>query len=259
MRFGASESFLLYVTIGLEIILAVLVLRRRGFRALPFFTFYALLDTFRAVLLWMVYRRVGFNSLPAFYIAWSTQAILLLARAAVCIELCRKTLRKRHELFRTMVRDLLVVVAAGVILYTAFDSFRKIFLTQSSALAIERGLTLAIALALLVLFGVAIRYDVAINRALFLIATGLCFHSLVLTVNDTFLDWLRGNFPWWNDFRLVAYHVALSLWIWAVLTRDFEFDDQPVPTVPTCYAERAEAVSQRLRSLEKDLEEIVRK
>src|SRR4030081_2163801 len=112
MRFGASESFLLYVTVGLEIILAVLVLRRRGFHSLPFFTFYVLLNTLQAFLLWAVYRWIGFASRPASYAYWCSQAILLLSREAVCAELCWKTLRKRPNLFWTMVRDLLAVVGA---------------------------------------------------------------------------------------------------------------------------------------------------
>src|SRR5216684_2719224 len=259
MRLGAAESSLWYVTIGLEIILAVLVLRRRGFRSLPFFTFYVLLTAFRTLVLWAVYRWLGFVSRPAFYVFWSSQAILLFSRGTVCAELCWKILRKRPRLFWTMVRDLLVVVGACVVLYTAFDSFQKILRVPSSVLAIERGLALAIALVLIVFLRVAFRYQVRIPRGLFLIATGLCFHSLVLTVNDTFLDWLNGNFPWWNDFRLVAYHVALSLWIWAFLTRDFDSDDEPALPVPTLYAERAEEVSRKLRSLERDLEEVVRK
>jgi hypothetical protein len=259
MRLGATESFLWYVTIGLEIILAVLVLRRRGFHRLPFFTFFVLLSALRSSLLWAVYRWVGFNSLPALYVAWSSQAILLFSRGTVCAELCWKILRKRPNLFSTMVRDLLVVIGACVVLYTAFDYVRKSFHIQSSALAIERGLALTIALVLILFSRVAFRYDVRIPRALFLVGAGLCFHSLVLAVNDTFLDSLNGSFPWWNDFRLVAFHVALSLWIWAFLTRDFDPDDKPVPPIPTFYAEHAEEVSRKLRSLERDLEEVVRK
>ncbi len=70
---------------------------------------------------------------------------------------------------------------------------------------------------------------------------------------------MNGKFPGWNAFHIVAFHVALLLWIWAFATGDFESDDKPVPPVPTFYAERAEEVSRKLRSLEKDLEEIVRK
>ncbi len=259
MRLGSPESFFWFVTIGLEIILTVFVVRRRGVRRLPFFTFYVIINTLQSFFVWAVYRWMGFNSLPALYVAWSSQAILLIAKEAACAELCWKTLRKRPKLFWTMVRDLLVVVGACVILFTAFDSLRKILRVSSSVLAIERGLELAIAVVLFFLLGVALRYGVGIPRSLFLIATGLCFHSLIVAVNDTFIVWLKGNFPWWNDFRLVAFHVALLLWIWAFATGDFESDDKPVSPVPTFYAERAEEVSRKLRSLEKDLEEIVRK
>jgi hypothetical protein len=259
MRFGASESFLLYVTVSLEIVLAVLVLRRRGVHNLPFFTFYVLLNTLQAFLLWAVYRWIGFNSLPAFYVAWSTQALLLIARGAMCAELCWQVLRKRPKLFWNLSRDVLAIVGFCVVLYGAFDSVRKIFHIPRSVLAIERGLELAIAVVLISLLLLALRYSIRIQRGPLLIAAGLCFYSLVQTVNNTFLDWLRGNFSWWNDFHIAAFQVALLLWIWAFATGDFDSDDKPVPVVPTFYAKHAEEVSQKLRSLDKDLEEIVRK
>jgi hypothetical protein len=259
MRFGATESLLWYVTIGLEIILAALVVRRRGFRNLPIFTFYILLTPPCEFSVWALYHWLGFNSLTTLYVAWSIQGILLLTRVAVCAELCWKILGKHSKEFWTMVRDLLIVAGACVVLYTAFDSLRKILHVASSVLAIERGLELAIAVALLLLLGVVSRYDVRIPGSLFLIATGLCFHSLVQTINDTFIVWLKGNFPWWNAFHTVAFQVALALWIWAFAKRDFDSDNKPVSPVPTFYAEHAEAVSQKLRALEKDLEEIVRK
>ncbi len=161
-----------------------------------------------------------------------------------------------------MIRDLLVLVGACLVLYTAFDSLRKIFRVPSSILALERGLELTIAVVLILLLRVAFRYDLRIKRGHFLIATGICFYSLVQTVNDTFLDSLNFKFPWWNAFRIIAFQVALLLWIWAFLTRDFDSDDKPVPPVPTLYAVHAEEVSRKLRSLEedlKDLQEIVRK
>jgi hypothetical protein len=259
MRFGASESFLLYGTVSLEIVLAVLVVRRRGFHNLPFFTFYVLLNTLQAFLLWAVYRWIGFNSLPAFYVAWSTQLLLLIARGAMCAELSWQVLRKRPKLFWNLSRDVLAVVGACVVLYGAFDSVRKIFHVPSFVFAIERGLELAIAVVLISLLLIALRYSIRIQRGPLLIAAGLCFYSLVQTVNNTFLDWLRGNFSWWNDFHIVAFQVALLLWIWAFATGDFDSDDKPVPVVPTFYAKHAEEVSQKLRSLDKDLEEIVRK
>ena len=259
MRLGSPEFFFWLVTIGLEIILTVFVVRRRGFRSLPFFALYVIINTLQSFFVLAVYRWMGFYSRPAVYVAWSSQAILLIAKEAVCAELCWKVLRKRPKLFWKMVRDLLVVVGACVVLFTEFDSLRKIFRASSSVLAIERGLELTIVMVLLFLLGVAFRYGVGIPRSLFLIATGLCFHSLVVAVNDTFIVWLKGNFPWWNDFRLVAFHVALLLWIWAFTKRDFDSDAPPVPVAPAFYAEHAEEVSRKLRSLEKDLEEIVRK
>jgi hypothetical protein len=261
MRSGASESFLLYVTVGLEIILAVLVLRRRGFQNLPFFTFYVFLITLQGLFLWAVYRWLGYMSRPAFFAYWSSQTILLLSRGAVCAELCWQVLRKRPKLFWTLARDLFVTVGAGIVLYTAFDSIQKIIQLQrpSFVLAIERGFALAVAVVLICLMGVARRYSIRIQRGPLLIAAGLCFYSLVQTVNDTFLDWLRGKFSWWNDFHIVAFQVALLLWIWAFVTQDSDVHDKPVPIVPWSYAEQVVEVSRKLRSMEEELEETARK
>jgi len=150
--------------------------------------------------------------------------------------------------------------ATGLIIaaYAAVDSLRSIFRIYSLIVAAERGIELAVAVVLISLLFFSSRYGIRIQRAPFLLATGLCFYSVVQTLNNTLYHGLTNYFPWWNNFRIIAFQIALFLWIVA-LTGPSGSDDKPVQGVPNLYEKHAEEVSGRLRAIDKDLEEIMRK
>jgi hypothetical protein len=259
MKLDASVTLLWYVTISLDVILVVLLMRRRAIFSLPFFSLFVLISAVRSLLLWAVYRWIGFTSLPSQYAAWSTQAVLLMGRAAVCAELCWYVLRRNSGLW-SVARSVLVAIAVAIAAYAVVDSFRSAFSLYYLFVAAERGLELAIGVVLISLLLVTARYKIPFQRTPFLLVAGLCFYSLVQTLNNAaFYYGLAKYFPWWNSFRMVAFQLTLLVWIGAFATRDFDSDDKPVPVIPRSYAKHVEEVSQKLRSLDKDLEEIVRK
>jgi hypothetical protein len=265
MQVSSSVSFLWYVTISLDIILAALVVRRRVIYKFPFFTLFILISTARSLLLWMVYRQTGYASLFAFYVAWSTQALLLIGRGAVCAELCWRVLSPFSGLWSVARR---VLVGIGVILaiYTAIDSLRAVASTsnfllgvEQEILAAERGLELSIATVLVSLLLVALRYRTSIPRTPLLLVTGLCFYSLVQTLNTASTHWQMPYISTWNGFRMIPFQVALALWILAFARKDSGFSQHPIEMVPEVYDMNVEKVSQDLRSLNEDLEELIRR
>jgi len=258
MQLGTSVSFLWYVTLGLDVILVALVVRRRVFRSLPFFALFVFFSTLRSFSLWAVYGWLGFSSRPAWYVAWFTQAVLLIGRGAVCAELCWHVLRRSPGLW-SVARGVLVTIGVAIAIYAGIDSLHPIFQIHYPIVPAERGLELAIAVVLISLLLVAQRYKIRIQRTSFLIVAGLCFYSLVQTLNNTFYHVLTNYFPWWNSFRIVSFHITVLLWIWAVATWYSTSDEEPLQMVPNLYEEHAEEVSRKLRSLDEDLEEITRK
>jgi len=257
MQPGTSVSLLWYITIGLDVILAVLVVRRRVFRSLPFFVLFVFFSILRSFLLWAFYRSWGFTSLPSRYAAWFTQGLLLVGRTTVCAELSWRILRCRPGLW-VVARGVLMAVGLAIAAYAGLDSLHSKGAAYSFYVAAERGLELAIAVVLISLLLVAHRYSIRIQRTHFLLLTGLCFYSLVQTMNNALYVKL-GFFAWWNSFRIGAFQIALLLWIWGVAKWKYTPEDKPPQLVPGLYDGHVEEVSQKLRSLDEQLEEIVRK
>jgi hypothetical protein len=259
MQLDASVSFLWSVTISLDVILVVLVVRRRVVHSLPFFALFVVISTLRSLVLWATYRWLGFASLPSQDIVWSTQVVLLVGRAAVCAELCWSVLRRSTGLW-SVARGVLVAIGVAIAAYAVLDSFRSIFRLYYLFVAAERGLELAVAVVLLSLLLIANRYKVPLQRTHFLLLAGLCFYSLVQTINNAaFYYGLANYFAWWNSFRMVSFQLTQLVWILAFATPESDADDKPLQMVPNMYEEHAEEVSRKLRDLEEDLEEIVRK
>src|SRR5258708_32323744 len=63
------------------VLVLVLLLVRKNYRAYPAFTFYILINLAQAILLFMAYRRWGFSSRPSLLFAWGTQIVVACARA----------------------------------------------------------------------------------------------------------------------------------------------------------------------------------
>jgi hypothetical protein len=258
MQLDASVSLLWSVTISLDVILVILLVRRRVFRSLPFFALFVVISTLRSLVLWATYRWLGFASLPSYYVAWFTQAVLLISRGAVCAELCWRVLRRSSGLW-SVVRGVLFAIGIAIAIYAALDSLHSMFQVHKLVVAAERGLELAIAVVLITLLLVAHRYKISIQRGPLLLVTGLCFYSLVQTLNNTFYHALTSYSPWWNSFRMVSFQLTQLVWILAHAIPESVPGEEPLQMAPYVYEEHAEEVSRKLRSLEEELEEIVRK
>lgn len=259
MHSVSYASSLWFATISLEVILAVLVLRRRVFANFPIFTIYVLFSTVRSLFLWGVYRWIGYQSPTAFYIYWITEALQVSGHVAVCAELCWRALRRYPGLLGYLARDVFVAACTGIFVYAAFDSVRVIFHVEQQLFAVERGVELAVSATLFFLLLIAIRYRISMQRASVLLAMGLCFYTSLQVVNITFLRWLANNFPQWNNLRVISFQIALALWIWALARKTRDSEERLVEMVPQMYEKRAKEVSGELRALDEELEEIIKR
>ena len=258
MHLAPYTAFLWYITIGLELILAALVLRRKTFDNFPFFVIYVLLSALRSISLWGVYRWAGYGSRMASDVFWVTEAMQLTCRVSVCAELCWKVLGKYPKLFRYLAIEVLVTTSAGVAVYTTVDSLRVILQVTHLVLALERGIEFAIAVVLISLLLIALRYGIVLQRAPMLLVSGLCFYSFVQVVDISFVRWLADNFPLWNDIRLVSFHVALLLWILALVKKDSVPDKRPVALSAQVYNRHVDIVARQLQELNEELEESIK-
>lgn len=258
MHLPASAYLLWTLTVVLEGLLCAIVVHRRLWRRLPLFTTYVLVKFLVTIALWLVYKRFGYDSIFAYYFFWSTQSLLLVIRASVCAELCLLTFRPRPGLW-LQVRRLLTTIAAAILVYAAIDAYRQASVVTSFILTTERSLELTVAVLLTSFLLVANRYRIPMDRAPSLIAVGVCVHSAFQILNDTlFKAWLDPYFSWWNNVQMVSFQVALVIWLFALRKPLADTDLAPTLLPDNAYHSYARLIGQRLKNLDRDVEEVMK-
>jgi len=85
-------------------------------------------------------------------------------------------------------------------------------------LALERDLELTAALVLLALLWLTAHYQVEISRVQKRIALGLFLYSVAQVINNAVSkEWLLPYFHWWGIVRVASFHIALVIWLVALL------------------------------------------
>jgi len=258
MHLTASAYALWILSVILEGILCAFIVHRRLWRLLPLFTMYVVLNLLLTTALWLVYKRFGDESRFVFYFFWSKQSFLLVTRAGVCAELCLLAFRSRPGLW-LHVRRVLIAITAGILVYAAIDAYHQASVVESFVLALQRSLELAVAILLTSLLVIAKRYRIPLERVPSLIALGMCFHSTFQILNNTLLKhWLDPYFSWWNNVQIVSFQAALVIWLFA-LQRPLP-ETEPAPTLlpKDVYHSYARLIGQRLKDLDRDVEEVMK-
>ncbi len=199
-----------------QLALGVLLFTRGYFRALPAFTLYVVCNLLQVVLLFFLYASLGFIASPAFTISWLSEAVVLIVKGLVVAELCHRILRPYTGIWALAWRLLLGAVAV-VLLIAAIETGSNLHV---AALITQRGLELAIAVALVGLLVVVRQYSIPAHRSFKALATGFCLYScLVVIVNLVVEQWLVRLEPRlaaletaWNEVLLAAFIVTLVYW-----------------------------------------------
>jgi hypothetical protein len=216
MGLTTSDLVLWCISLFLELIVCVLAFRRRLYRSLPVFTGYILAVFVRGLLMYWVYHRMGYTSRPAFYSFWGTQAVLLALRGASIGELAW-TASRSYFGFRVIMKWLIASVSLLFLIEVSWLAIKTPAQLPAFVLALERNLELTAALVLLVLLFLTFHYHIMLSAAQKFIALGLFLYSLVQVVNNAISnEWLRPYFHWWEVVRLVSFHVALVIWLFAL-------------------------------------------
>jgi len=225
MGLTTAELVLWYVSMLLEPIVCVLAFRRRLYRELPVFSGYTAAVLVHGLPLYWVYHRMGYASRPAFYFFWTTQAALLVWRGAAIGELAWTASRPYLGL-RVVMKWLVAASSSTLLAVALWFAVQAPSQLPAFVLSLERDLELTAAAVLLMLFLLTLHYDVNIGIIQRRIAIGLFLYSLAQVVNNAVSkEWLQPYFHWWKIVRLTSFHVALVIWLIALL--------KPIPPVPT--------------------------
>jgi hypothetical protein len=197
----------------MSVVLLALLLVRKNYRTYPGFTFYILVNLALSVSLFVIYRRFGFYSKASWLFAWGMTAVTICARALAVAEVCRHVLSCYAGIW-TLARRLLLVCAALVLLYSGVAVRYQWKLALPT---VERGLELAIAAVIVVLFLFARYYDLQTGRTDRLLAIGFCLYSCFRVLNDTISDrYLFDYAVLWSLVGTLAFFASLSIWSWAL-------------------------------------------
>jgi hypothetical protein len=237
------------------IFVLVLLVVRRNYRAYPAFTFYIFANLAQAILLFVIYRHWGFSSTTAWLFCWGTQAAAVGARALAVAELCRHLL-SRYPGIWALAKRILFVSAGLVLLYSGSVARHQWELALPSA---ERGLELAIATVIVVLFLFARYYHVRTGRADRSLAIGFCLYSCFRTLNDTIVNrYLYGYAELWSLLGMLAFFGSLLLWSWALRKSHTETTSDEKLLPQGVYQSFTPQINLRLRSLNEHLSRILK-
>jgi hypothetical protein len=157
------------------------------------------------------------------------------------------------------VRKVLIAIATAILVYAAIDAYRQVSALRGFVVTSERSLELSIAIFLTSFLIIAKRYRIPIERASFLIAVGVCLHSAFQVLNNTFCKtWLDPYFSWWRNAYMVSFQVALVIWLVA-LQRPLP-ETKPTPTLlpRDTYHSYSRLIGQRLKDLDRDIQEVMK-
>ncbi|HEX2711609.1 MAG TPA: hypothetical protein VHM88_05215 [Candidatus Acidoferrales bacterium] len=264
MHLIISDYLLAGINTVLEGALCVLIVRRGLYRRLPLFSAYIAWVLVRAILLWWAYHVLGFGSQAAWYLAYVTQGISLLARGLALGELCWRNLRTYRGIWALAWR-LLCAIALLLLCNAALDARGNIAKIAPFILTAERGLELAVVGILVLWLGICRYYRISLEPVQKMIALGMGFYSAVQVLNNSFVrDGLMQYFHltpylhWWNGIRMVSFQAALVIWLLAL--RKPLPERAPAPTLlpQRVYDELSPQVNYRLRGLNERLLEILR-
>src|SRR5260370_34385687 len=87
------QQWLWGLNVGAQIALCCFLVRRRAYKWLPFLSLYLLSDLARSAVILVSYRVWGFSSWAGYIVAWSAQAVVVVARGLAVAEVCKNSLR----------------------------------------------------------------------------------------------------------------------------------------------------------------------
>jgi hypothetical protein len=195
------------------LILFCMILKRNLDHEFPFLTTYLGVNLLQTLVQFFVYQFYGFDSNVTYIAVWSSQAVVVVARALAACEFCYRVLGHYAGVWALAMRILLAssALVLGLTLFLGHDGFRYAVMT----LEIASEACIATIVAGTVLF--ARYYDAAIELSAALLGLGLGVNSCLKVINDAVLSRYWSNYAGvWNEVAMVAFAGVLVIWIFAI-------------------------------------------
>jgi hypothetical protein len=245
VNLSSFQNFIWIVGTALKLVLCALVFVRGLHRRLPLFGLYVALVVVDDVALRWTYHHFGYTSPAARLEYWSSLGVVLFARALAVAELCWRGLRNSPAVW-SIARRALAFLAFAMLVYAVTAAAKNSSPVITFLLTVERSLDFGIAVILVALLRLGLRYEVWLGGIERKVLLGFSVFSTFQIVNNTFMkQWMMKYFSWWVSASVVSFEVAMLIWIAPLL--------RPLPSMkppPTLFSEE-ESVSMLKQALER--------
>jgi len=227
-----------------------LILAKHLDREFPFLTIYLGANLLQTVTQLFVYQLYGFNSNVTYAAVWSSQAVIVVARALATYEFCYRVLGHYRGVWALAIRILLLcgALVLGLMLAFSRDGFRYAVMT----LEIASEAFIATIVVGTVLF--ARHYEAQIELSAMLLGLGLGLNSCLKILNDAVLSRYWQNYSGtWNEVAMVGFAGVLALWVFAMRAAATEYVPKPELRPAEVYRALAPQMNRRLAELNDQL------
>jgi len=212
-EFQNLQQALWVANIAVAVLLLILVISRRNYRAFPAFALYLLTNTALSIWVFLTYKDWGFTSRFSWWFGWSMQAVSVGVRAVAVGELCKHLLARYRGIWNLVWRTLLL--SAAILLIYSWVATK--YQWQLAVVRAQRDLELAIAAVIVGVFVFMRHYGVEARAADRFMGLGYCLYSCFGVINNTILErYLDQYVTLWNFLEMLAFLGSLLLWSWAM-------------------------------------------
>src|SRR5260221_14448 len=258
MRFVLAELPILTLALwGLATVLTLFLLGRivvfQQYRSHPLFTLYLAVNLLQTAVGVILYQGYGFTSSQTYSIAWTTQGLVVVARALVVGEVCYQILAKFTGIWAMAVRILSLCAFAALILALYFGRRGYHFGIFALEIALEASMATLIA----GLFFFVRYYRVPLTRSTGLLAFGLGLLSCCKILNDVVFErFLKITGSSWNYVSSAAFLGILAVWVWALRELVPATTPERVMAASQVYASMMPSVNRQLVQLNEQLTQL---
>jgi hypothetical protein len=241
-------DYFLWVTgVGLQFVLCFVVIRRRLWQRLPLFTTYILLVFAAELARTWGYLHWGANSLSYAKAYWVSQGILVMARCAALVDICRAALRPYRGVWLLLRWGL--AGTAAVMLLRAAERTGEVARVSKFVIFLERELEFVVVVMLVVLLAVSRYYGTRLERPFNVIGLGFTLYSSVAIINNS-IQVAKLSVPWelFSQVHSVSFLAALAIWI-AALWHALPQEALPEMSTAEEYQRGSQSISTSMRQL----------
>jgi hypothetical protein len=226
--------------------LVFLLTARKEVTRFPALTIYLATNLLQSAIFVLVFPKLGNSTWLAWRLGWTTQAVVVAARAFVIVELCYQILGRYRGIWALGWRLLATIGMITLLVPLALGTHEL----RSVVLTLDVGTELGIASVTAFLFLFAKHYEVSIEQPMRTMGVTLCLYSCGFVVNDLLMQGFWRNYQnIWNAAGTGTFFVMLLCWVWAFRAPLRATDSAPTLLDASVYRTMIPEMNQRLAKL----------